>query len=713
MGHGIFGEHREAGRRDEIGNAVMHFRIDMIGMTGQNDAHLASFLEKVEHFCALFLQVVLELFLFAEGLFKSFLNFRAGDVAEEVERQEHVEQTVQFHGQEGADEFHALFAQLFHIVLQQLRITTHHRAVVAVVLREEFLALKGDARIENAVHALLDEIHDVAVAELGRIAHRLRRNGGHAAGVHFFGGRRREHHAEAQLREQGEPEGIILIHVQHTGNAYAAAGSLVRGERHVVIEQPLVLVVEEIGHAFVGSALACAALAAVAGDEAGTVGKAIHGEQTVVGTALAAGDASFGMEGGQLFAREQRGAGGGFVFFGDERRAERSHETGDVQTQHFAAETEFQGAKQGVVLEGAALRDDVFAEFFRAGNLDDLVEGVLDHGIGESRRNVADRSSFLLRLLDARIHEHGAAGAEVHGVFGVQRFVHEGGEIHAERLGKGLDEGSAAGGTRFVELNAVHHAVLDVKALDVLSSDIEHEGHVRQEELRRLAVRQGFHFVHVGMEAGPQQTAAVAGHARGGNARRGRQNVIDVFENLHCGFKGSALTRRIGLMKNAAFGVHQNGLDGGGACVDAEIDGSGRFLRAGKGVDVRPGCGVGTVPFAEGLQFLFVAEEGRQGHDVRLVIAAGEFFSNRYTYSSAVHTRSPNLLLVAGKLVLRNGIHGRPHGDEIFGVFGEYGVFLGQGQRFKRSAGADCSEKRGDRRERRPCPRWRGRRPGR
>ena len=91
---------------------------------------------------------------------------------------------------------------------------------------------------------------------------------------HLLGGGGGKHHAEAQFREQREPHGVVFIHVQHAGDAYGAARGLVGRERRIVPEQPLVLVVEEVGQAFIRSALARAAFAAVAGHEARAVGEA-------------------------------------------------------------------------------------------------------------------------------------------------------------------------------------------------------------------------------------------------------------------------------------------------------------------------------------------------------------------------------------------------------------------------------------------------------
>ena len=50
----------------------------------------------------------------------------------------------------------------------------------------------------------------------------------------------------------------------------------------------------------------------------------------------------------------------------------------------------FKAPQHRVVIEGAALHHDLAAQLGGVGNLDDLEEGVFDHGIGQPRRDVGD-----------------------------------------------------------------------------------------------------------------------------------------------------------------------------------------------------------------------------------------------------------------------------------------------------------------------------------
>ena len=170
---------------------------------------------------------------------------------------------------------------------------------------------------------LVEQVHDVAVRELRRVAHALRRHGLDARLVGLLRGRVGKHHAPSELREEGEPERVVLIHVERTGDAHRAARRLVGGKRHVVVEQALALVLEEVRH-LLRLLVECAGalLAAVARDEAAVfagvlvLAKIVHREQAGVRAALAAHGLVRGGERFDLFKGKQRGFGPGGDNFG-------------------------------------------------------------------------------------------------------------------------------------------------------------------------------------------------------------------------------------------------------------------------------------------------------------------------------------------------------------------------------------------------------------
>ena len=109
----------------------------------------------------------------------------------------------------------------------------------------------------------------------------------------------------------------------------------------------------------------------------------------------------------------------------DQCCAEGTHDAGDIRTGDMGVEEVLEGTEDGIVIEGTTLYDDVLAEILRIRDLDDLIECVLDDGVGEAGRDIADACPLLLRLLDVRVHEHGTAGAEVGRVRCIECLVRE------------------------------------------------------------------------------------------------------------------------------------------------------------------------------------------------------------------------------------------------------------------------------------------------
>ena len=89
--------------------------------------------------------------------------------------------------------------------LEQLRVVGDDRAVVAVG-RAALVEIVGHAGVEDRVHALLKQIFDVTVHELGRVADRIRRNGMLPLHIHIAGGDIGNHRLEAERAQELCPE---------------------------------------------------------------------------------------------------------------------------------------------------------------------------------------------------------------------------------------------------------------------------------------------------------------------------------------------------------------------------------------------------------------------------------------------------------------------------------------------------------------------------
>ena len=278
----------------------------------------------------------------------------------------------------------------------------------------------GHAGVEDLLHARFHQVHDVAVDQFGRVAQGVRGNGGHAFVVNHGGGFPRDYHFVAQFAEEDGPEGEVLVHVQHPGDADAAPGGsrprflgggfgaalgcgfLVLGSRrgvgllrcgvpgsggldHVgVMEEPLVFIFVNVRR-FVGVfRFAFPPFAAVAGKVAAPVGEGLHGHQAVVAAAIAA--VGFGGDGEffQLFPGQQGGMTDGrcvcrrAIVFGcrgffrqfllglfqrKDGGAVSPHEASDVRTDDVLVQQLFHVPQHGVVVERAALHHDMVAQF--------------------------------------------------------------------------------------------------------------------------------------------------------------------------------------------------------------------------------------------------------------------------------------------------------------------------------------------------------------
>ena len=146
-----------------------------------------------------------------------------------------------------------------------------------------FLTLPTNTGHPDEVGVFLQQVHDVPVGKLGRIARRFRRHGLNTFVVRLCGGLIRQNDREAQPSEERMPERIILVHVERTWNANSAARSRLLWQRFTVKEQ-LVLERKEVGGlVFLTAFSARALLAAVAGNKAMSAAKIIDRQKTAIG----------------------------------------------------------------------------------------------------------------------------------------------------------------------------------------------------------------------------------------------------------------------------------------------------------------------------------------------------------------------------------------------------------------------------------------------
>ena len=290
---------------------------------------------------------------------------------------------------------------------------------------------------------------------------------------------------------------------------------------------------------------------------------------------------------------------------GVQRRAVSAHQPRDIRADDVHAQFVFKRAEHCVVEERAALHDDMLPELLRAGAADDLVERVFDDRDGQAGGDIGHIRAVFLRLLDGGIHKHRAAGAEIDRLARGQTQLGEILDLVPQRAGERLQERAAAGGTGLIEEDVVDHAVVNLKALDILPADVDDEIDIGHERARGGEVCHGFNQTKIHAERASDQILAVAGdRARADHPIRVLGAQVGQ-EAAHMGH-GIAAVALVAGQQQRPVGGDDDGFDGRRAGVDAQIHVAGIRRRI-AALDLRLG-----VARAEGSQLVLIPEERRQ-----------------------------------------------------------------------------------------------------
>ena len=605
-GERILRDDGRAETRDELVDAVVDFGIDVIRAADQHDDAAAFLARLLDHRLALLADVghvrVVGIVCRVAGV----AHLAGGDIREML-----LQNAGQFLGEHLAVvDTHVIVDEVDlahggHVRGDDLGIIRHDRAIIMVVA-QMLVHVVAHAGVEDGLHALTDEIIDMAVHQLRREADGIRRDGRLTGDIQLAAGERGNGHVKAQIGEQRMPERQQLVHVQ----AHRQADRAARGVFPAVVhdgEQLFLLISVEVQAALLLVA-GNRAVAAIAADEPAAAAEVVDRQAAVVFAQAAArlldvvGEAVQRVEAEHgAFARVQRA-----LLFGVQRRAVSAHQARDIRTDHVHAQLVFKRAEHRVVEERAALHDDMLAKLLRAGAADDLVQRVLDDRDGQAGGNIGHVRAVLLRLLDGGIHEHRAAGAEIDRLARGQTQLGEILDLIAQRAGERLKERAAAGGAGLVEEDVVDDAVVNLEAFDILPADVDDEIDVGHERARGGEVRHGFDQTEIHAERAADQILAVAGdRARADDPIRvlGAQIGQEAAHMRH----GVAAVALVAGQQQLAVGGDDDGFDGRRAGVDAQIHVAGVRRRV-AALDLRPG-----VARAEGGQFVFILEERRQG----------------------------------------------------------------------------------------------------
>ena len=265
-----------------------------------------------------------------------------------------------------------------------------------------------------------------------------------------------------------------------------------------------------------------------------TPGEGVYRKQTVVLTATAMTCFGGVLQIQQFLPGEQTSGLTGVMCARNQRGTERTHDPGNVGTDDLNPGNLFKSAQYGFVVEGTPLNNDVGPELRGIGELDDLVESVLDDGICQSRGDILNRGAFLLRLLDIGIHEDGAAGAEIHRVFSKERLPGKALSCIAQGIGKVFQERTAAGAAGFVEQDVIDGTMAEADALHILTTDVQHTVHLRIKERCGGAVGNGLNLAFIEVEGGFEKLLTVTGGAGAYDMSIFRKAGKEFAHGSHC-----------------------------------------------------------------------------------------------------------------------------------------------------------------------------------
>ena len=199
-----------------------------------------------------------------------------------------------------------------------------------------------------------------------------------------MGGERGDHDAVAEFGKEGRPEGVVLVNIQHARDTDSSAESCLFGEG-LVCEDPPEFVFVKVRDIVLFDLLAEAAFTAVAGDIFAPAAEVVDCQAAVVVALSAVADRGLKGQLRDLVKREHSAGGLAVVTLsGDQSRAESAHDAGDIGTDDLSVRDQLQAAQDSVIIEGAALYDDVAPQLGRIGYLDNLEKRVLDDRVSKA-----------------------------------------------------------------------------------------------------------------------------------------------------------------------------------------------------------------------------------------------------------------------------------------------------------------------------------------
>ena len=225
LGYGILGNNDETEGGCKTVDAVTDFRVDMVRSSGKNHHAFSMLFCKGKGTLTLGTDVVHVLVICGKACTDSFFDCTVGNrrsLFAECAGQRTGKNFFGIEIQIGIEEIR--FCKGIHIAVQKLGIISHDGTVI-VVRGLMLVDVVGQTRIEDCVHAALDQLLNVTVHDLCGIACRIGRNGELSFFVCRPTGRGGQNDLITEFRENFMPQDCKLIHTERHRKTDCTAGA--------------------------------------------------------------------------------------------------------------------------------------------------------------------------------------------------------------------------------------------------------------------------------------------------------------------------------------------------------------------------------------------------------------------------------------------------------------------------------------------------------
>ena len=245
MGHTVLGQYSNTIGSDQFRNTMVDFFINVIWTSGQDNSLHMVIPQVFDRFLAFILHILTGFGKFRPGGVYGIFDFLRTDICSAAELFRHSLNNMFFiiQGEERIHKPDMFRSQFFHVVFYVFRIRSNDRTIVMVVGAFHLIPFIRNAWIENEVHTVFDQPHDMSMDQLGRIAYGFTRDGFDTQRIDISGRLRAQNNLVAQFCKEGKPEWIVFIHIQYARNTHFTPSGLIFRQRFI-LENTFVFIIK-------------------------------------------------------------------------------------------------------------------------------------------------------------------------------------------------------------------------------------------------------------------------------------------------------------------------------------------------------------------------------------------------------------------------------------------------------------------------------------